>query len=101
MAVQTFVPDKPTTAGKVPTKHEGLSAADTFRFLNNGRVALRVTAGSTEAKLKVVIQEKVDGVTPAPREIVLKENTHLIGPFEESEYNNEEGYVEFTLSATT
>lgn len=101
MAIQTFAPDAPVTTGKIPTKRESLSAADTFTFVNNGKIALRVLAGATECKLKVVFQQKLDGIAPTSREIVIKEQTKYIGYFEPSVYNSEEGKVEFTISAAT
>lgn len=101
MAIQTFAPDIPSTTGKILTKREGLSAADTFTFVNNGRVEMRITAGATETKVKVKIQQKVDGLVVAEREIVVKETSKLVGPFEQSIYNNEEGKVEFTITSAT
>lgn len=101
MAIQTYAPDKPTTLGVVPTKRESLSAADTFTFVNDGKTRLRVLAGSTETKIKVKVQQAVDGLTPAPREIVVKEQTKEIGVFDKSIYNSPEDKVEFTITSAT
>jgi hypothetical protein len=101
MAIQNWTPDKPINTGKVPTAHTGLSAADTFKFPNNGRVALRVTAKTTETKVKVAFTQGSDGQIPAPREVAVKEATKLIGPFPVGSYNDEEGNVSFTLTSAT
>lgn len=101
MAIQTYTPDVVTTTGTVPTKREGLSAADTFTFATNGKQRMRFTAGTTECKIKVKFQSGVDGVKPLEREIVIKENSKYLGPFEYGAYATAEGKVEFTLSATT
>lgn len=99
MAVQLFVPEAPSTEGKKLTAHAGLSAADTFTFLNDGKTKLLIVAKATETKVKVVIQQKVDGRVPAVREVACKEGHFTIGPFEKSKYNNEEEKVEFTISS--
>src|SRR6185437_2634241 len=100
-AINLWTPDVPTTLGKVPTKHETLNAADVQTWSNNGKQVLRITAGSTEVKAKVKVQQKVDALTPTAREVVVKEATKLLGPFPKSIYNNEEEKCELELSATT
>lgn len=100
-AIQTFAPDPVTTLGVLPTKRTGLSAADTFTFVNNGKQRIRITTGATECKLKIAFQAGLDGVKPASREIVLLSNTKYVGPFEAGIYNSAEGKVEFTITSGT
>lgn len=101
-AIQTFAPDIVTSQeGKLLTKRESLSAADTFTFVNNGKQRIRITAGATETKLKVTFQSSFDGVKPTSREIIVKEKSVLLGPFEAGIYNSAEGKVEFTITSGT
>lgn len=99
MAVQTFEPEKPTTLGKKLTKHTGLSAADTFKFKNDGKTKILVTAKATETKVKVAISAKTDGQPTTIREVACKEGEFAIGPFPLTTYNNEEEFVEFTMTS--
>lgn len=101
MAIQTFEPDLVTTSGKVPTKRTGLSAADTFTFLNNGKQQMRITCGATETKIKVKFQSGIDGVKPLEREIAIVSATKYLGAFEAGAYNSAEGKVEFTITSAT
>jgi hypothetical protein len=101
MATQLFVADVPTTAGKEPTLHKELSAADTFKFVNDGHVVIRISnAAVADTKVTVTPTAKVDGNEVKAREVeVKKEKTQYIGPFPKSQYNDEEEKVSFKLSS--
>jgi hypothetical protein len=101
MAKQLFVPDKAATTGKEPTVHTGLSAADEFQFVNDGKVRIRISnANEADTKVTVVTTAKVDGQEVKNREVeVKKTKTALIGPFDKAKYNNEEEKVTFKISS--
>lgn len=100
MAKEVFVPDQVKRTGTKPSEHAGLSAANTFAFVNKGQAWIRIKNGNAAiTKVKVITQEKVDGLAVANREVeIAKNETKLIGPFPIAEFNNEENQVEFTLS---
>lgn len=100
MAVEVLVPDEPATTGKKLTKIAP-SAANTYKFANDGDVLLFVKAGAAESKVKVTVQSKVDGIGVVAREVVVKEGLFCLGRFEPSKYNNEEGQVEFVITVAT
>lgn len=100
MAAETKVPDNPATTGKKLTKITPV-VGNPILFVNDGDTLLFVKAAATETKVKVVIQQKVDGILPAPREVVVKEGLFCLGRFAMSQYNNEEGLVEVTFSSAT
>jgi hypothetical protein len=100
MAVEVLVPDNPVTTGKKLTKIVP-SAANVYKFANDGDCLLFVKAGAVESKVKVVIQAKVDGIAVVAREVAVKEGLFCLGRFELSKYNNEEGQVEFTITVAT
>lgn len=100
MAIETLVPDVPKTTGKKLTKVVP-NPANTYKFANDGDTLLIVVAKATETKVKVVPQEKVDGLVPPAREVACKEGEFVIGPFNTAQYNNEEGQVEVSFSSGT
>jgi len=100
MAIEVLVPDEPSTIGKKLTKVTPL-VANTYKFSNDGDCLLFVKAGAAESKVKVVVQQKVDGISVVSREVVVKEGLFCLGRFEMSKYNNEEGQVEFTVTVAT
>lgn len=102
MAVQTFAPDEISPKGKKPTNREGLSNADTFTFVNDGKTKIEVINGNTAVtKVKIKVQSKVAGRAVAEEEVeVAKEETKIFGNFDRAIFNNEEEKVEFTLTST-
>lgn len=100
MGTIVLTPDAPTTVGKKLTKVTPVGG-ETYKFANNGDTRIIVVAKAVESKIKVVIQQKTDGILPVPREVACKEGQFEIGPFPPSIYNNEENQVEFTLSSIT
>lgn len=98
-----FTPDVTSRSGVKPTEHTGLSSAETYTFKNNGSCTIRVKNGTSAAvEITVITQSKVDGQTIENRKVkVEKSETKEIGPFPTSEFNNEEGLIEFKISSAT
>lgn len=102
MATQTFVPDVPTPKGQLLTEHTGLSAADLFTFLNDGNTKLIVRTGEAVTKVTISVFRKIDGKEVKTEEVELaKKTARVFGPFDRSNYNDEEGKVEFKISVAT
>lgn len=102
MAVQTFVPDVPATKGTTTTPHTGLSAADTFTFLNDGDTKLIVRTKEAITKVTISVFSKVDGREVKTEEVEIGKNAcKVFGSFARSTYNDEEGKVQFKISVAT
>jgi hypothetical protein len=102
MATQVLVPDEPSTKGKLLTEHTGLSAADTFTFLNDGKTLLIVRTKEAITKVTVSVFSKVDGREVKTEEVEIAKNAaRVFGNFDRTTYNDEEGKVEFKISVAT
>lgn len=102
MAIQTFVPDVPTPKGTLLTEKTGLSAADTFTFLNDGNTKLIVRTKEAITKVTISVFSKVDGREVKTEEVEIAKNAaRAFGPFARSTYNDEEGKVNFKISVAT
>ena len=99
MSDVTKVVQKIIKTGLDPTHTGGLSAADTYQMLNNGRMFIYVTnGGGGTVVVTIATPGTVDGLAIADRAVTLLTGTdRMIGPFPPHIYNNSSGEIEVTF----
>lgn len=93
-----------TRAGLEPEYESPLSAVDTYKVPNNGRVFLHAKkAGAGDCTITIVTPGKVDGLAITDRTATVPELTGdvMIGPFPPAIYNGSDGMLSVTLSEVT
>jgi hypothetical protein len=99
-----YDPDKPGVAGAVPTAH---AAAAGDSFSNNGKVLIRVINGDVAAKTVTFDDPGSTSPTGASAfnpDVAVTVNAgtdKVIGPFPTARFNDANGRVQMSWSATT
>lgn len=81
----------------------GAAAAAGDHFPNTGKEVLFVTNGDSGShSVTVAVQKQVDGQAATPRTVaVAAGKTFAVGPFPTDDYNDADGFVQLSYSATT
>lgn len=105
MAVQTFTPSQLTGNGgaTVAATQNVPLAADTHKFLNDGKTILSFDKGANAATVTVTTPNTVRGVAVADPTYTIAASTEgqYIGPFSPDVFNDSDGYVTFSVSEAT
>jgi hypothetical protein len=100
MAQETLtVQDAARTGAEL--NEQSVTAADGFKFQNDGRTVMIITEQNSAAcDVTVTPTLTVDGLTPSSRVVeVGAGKTYVLGPWPPEQYNDSDGYLEVTIEA--